>query len=65
MTINAQDQSQTHQIEVGVLDENGNCVHMFTDIDSEDYYSGSGEYVNSQNYTYCLYCGELLEDYDD
>lgn len=65
MKISVKDQDQAHQIEVGVLDENGDCTHMFTDTDSEDRYGSSGEYLNSHNYTYCLYCGAELITYSE
>lgn len=65
MKISVKDQDQAHQIEVGVLDENGDCTHMFTANDSEDYYGSSGEYVRSYNYAYCLYCNELIFPYDE
>ncbi len=51
-------------VNVGVLDQDGDCTHAFTDTDSTDYYNGANEYVNSQDYTYCLYCGEDYYDKD-
>ncbi len=70
MKIHVNERPSTDIINVGVLDIDGNCVHMDIDCQEEDHYyqTDMGLECNTYSTCYCLYCRETIEpeeDYDD